>query len=147
MVNPFSALKEPPQTFIEDDDDEAAEELGVSNDHWFSSASLEIFALDLAIGMRNLDLLSSLLTSFQSLWTFTHLYGVVEQSVQRCDAETLQFVMGHRTLADTFEILEQAQQFKALQMMTTKSLEGIGGSDAKSQERLKVAKIAIKRMS
>jgi len=122
MVNPFTALKEPPQTFVEEDE-ENAEELGISNDQWFSSCAIEIFALEIAIGMRNFEVLALLFSKFRHLWMFTHVYAVVELSVQRGDAETVEFVIAQGVFADTFEILEQGVQFKALQMMTTKPLE------------------------
>ena len=44
MINPFSSLKEPPQTFTEDEDEEA-DEMGIADDEWFMSASSEIFCL------------------------------------------------------------------------------------------------------
>ena len=49
MINPFSSLKEPPQTFTEDEDEEA-DELGIADDEWFLSANSEIFSIQILIG-------------------------------------------------------------------------------------------------
>ena len=49
MINPFSSLKEPPQTITEDEDEEA-DELGIADDEWFLSANSEIFSIQILIG-------------------------------------------------------------------------------------------------
>ena len=43
MVNGFCSFKEPPSTFVDEDEDE--QELGVSDDHWFFNGETEAFAL------------------------------------------------------------------------------------------------------
>eukprot|EP00347_Sterkiella_histriomuscorum_P001599 403371411 len=74
MINGFSALKEPPMTFQENEDEEQ-DELGVADDEWFQSCASEVFAIELLLSTKNLSLLSKILTRFQHQWHFTHFYS------------------------------------------------------------------------
>ena len=48
LVNGFSGLKQPPETFLDDEDCEM-EELGISDDEWFTNSVSEAFALEILI--------------------------------------------------------------------------------------------------
>jgi hypothetical protein len=54
-VNGYSSLKEPPGAFIDDEDEDEESinddnELGISDDTWYSNAESEIFTLSLILG-------------------------------------------------------------------------------------------------
>jgi hypothetical protein len=53
LANPFSCLKQPPKTFLEDESDDEEEEgaavaSNVSTDQWFLIPEIEIFAMEIA---------------------------------------------------------------------------------------------------
>lgn len=108
MINPFSALKEPPQTFVEDENEEA-DELGIADDEWFMSAGSEIFALQILIGQRNYSFLEKVVFSkFQHLWHFCHMNIILDEAVCRGDSQTVDFLLRQPLLAQTFEVIRFA---------------------------------------